>query len=195
MPIVTPALWQRSRSASDLCPRSSGPIRKTSSMARRSRACSSTRSPAWLARSPTRHPREPSSTWATDRPCRSSSTRTTQRISPTPLPRSLSTLVRPRRRACPLQFTPSPGVRRRKIGGVIAQLHTSLAKLNARYYSALVNWGDGIVQPGKLARSGAHGFKLNATHIYRVRGSYVASVTVSDRVGDSLTKSFTVLVH
>ncbi len=87
------------------------------------------------------------------------------------------------------------GRARRKIGGVIAQLHTSLAKLNARYYSALVNWGDGVAQPGKLTKSGAHGFKLNATHIYRVRGSYVASITVSDRLGDSLTESFAVFVH
>ena len=60
---------------------------------------------------------------------------------------------------------------RRKVGGVIAQLHTSLSKLKTTYYSALVNWDDGVVQNGKLAKSGTHGFKLNATHNYRVAGT------------------------
>ena len=50
---------------------------------------------------------------------------------------------------------------------MIAQLHTSLSKLRTSYYSALVNWGDGVVQPGKLIKSGAHGFKLNVSHTYR----------------------------
>jgi hypothetical protein len=84
---------------------------------------------------------------------------------------------------------------KRKIGGVIAQLHTTLSRLKPTYYSALVNWDDGVIQRGKLAKSGAHGFKLNATHTYRLRGTYVVSVTISDPLGDSLTKSFEVIVH
>jgi hypothetical protein len=84
---------------------------------------------------------------------------------------------------------------RRPVGGVIAQLHTSLSKLKTTYYSALINWNDGVVQNGKLAKSGTHGFKLNATHKYRVAGRYVASVTISDPVGDSVTEVFVVSVH
>jgi len=84
---------------------------------------------------------------------------------------------------------------RHKVGGVIAQLYTTLSKLKTTYYSALVNWGDGGVQYGKLAKSGNHGFKLNATHTYRVAGTYSASVTISDRYGDSVTESFVVFVH
>ena len=84
---------------------------------------------------------------------------------------------------------------KRPVGGVIAQLHTSLSKLKTTYYSALINWNDGVVQKGKLAKSGTHGFKLNATHKYRVAGRYVASVTISDPVGDSVTEVFVVSVH
>jgi hypothetical protein len=84
---------------------------------------------------------------------------------------------------------------RHKVGGVIAQLFTSMAKLRTTYYSALVNWDDGVVQPVKLTKSGNHGFKVNATHTYRVAGSYTASVTISDPFGDLLTESFVVNVH
>jgi hypothetical protein len=84
---------------------------------------------------------------------------------------------------------------RRPVGGVVAQLHTSLSKLKTTYYSALINWSDGVVQKGKLAKSGTHGFKLNATHKYRVAGRYDVSVTISDPVGDSVTKLFVVSVH
>jgi hypothetical protein len=84
---------------------------------------------------------------------------------------------------------------RRPVGGVIAQLHTSLSKVKPTYYSALINWNDGVVQKGKLAKSGTHGFKLDATHKYRVAGRYDVSVTISDPLGDSLTKSFVVSVH
>jgi len=84
---------------------------------------------------------------------------------------------------------------RRKVGGVIAQLHTTLSKLRTNYYSALVNWDDGVVQNGKLAKSGTHGFTLNATHSYRVAGSYRVSVKISDPLGDSLTESFVVSVR
>jgi Bacterial Ig domain/Cadherin-like domain len=82
-----------------------------------------------------------------------------------------------------------------KVGGVIAQLHTTLSKLKTSYYSALVNWDDGVVQKGKLAKSGTHGFKLNATHNYRVAGKYDVSVTISDPFDDSLTESFFVFIH
>jgi hypothetical protein len=84
---------------------------------------------------------------------------------------------------------------RHKVGGVIAQLHTSLSKLRTTYYSALVNWGDGTGQAGKLAKAGAHGFKVDASHTYRAAGSYLASVTISDPLGDGLTRSFVVNVH
>jgi Bacterial Ig domain len=84
---------------------------------------------------------------------------------------------------------------RRKIGGVIAQLHTALSRLKPTYYSALINWDDGDIQGGRLTKSGAHGFKLNASHTYRVRGSYLVSVTISDPLGNSLTESFEVFVH
>ena len=36
---------------------------------------------------------------------------------------------------------------------------------------------------GKLAKSGTHGFKLNATHKYSVAGSYDGTVTISDPSG------------
>ncbi len=51
------------------------------------------------------------------------------------------------------------------------------------------------VQYGKLAKSGNHGFKVNATHKYRVAGTYVVNVTISDPLGDSLTESLVVNVH
>jgi len=86
------------------------------------------------------------------------------------------------------------GRARRKVGGVIAVLYSTLSKLKTTYYSALINWGDGVVQNGKLAKSGTHGFKLNATHSYRVAGSFRASVTISDPLGDSLTESFSVFI-
>ena len=86
------------------------------------------------------------------------------------------------------------GRHRRKVGGVIAQLHTTLSKLKATYYSA-VNWGDGGVARGKLAKSGQHGFKLNATHVYGAAGTYHAAVTISDRLGHSVTEPFVVFVH
>ncbi len=84
---------------------------------------------------------------------------------------------------------------RHKVGGVIGQLHTNLAKLKTNYYTALVNWDDGTQQRGKLVKSGTHGFTLNATHTYEARGSFIASVTISDPLGDSLTESFVVSVH
>ncbi len=84
---------------------------------------------------------------------------------------------------------------RHKVGGVIAKLHTTLSKLKTNYYSALINWNDGVVQRGKLAKSGTHGFTLNAKHNYRAAGRYDVSVTVSDPMGDSLTESFVVSVH
>ena len=87
------------------------------------------------------------------------------------------------------------GRARRPVGGVIATLHTSLSKLKTTYYSALINWDDGDVQRGKLAKSGTHGFKLNATHKFRVAGTYHATVTISDPLGDSVTESFVVSVH
>ncbi len=83
---------------------------------------------------------------------------------------------------------------RRKVGGVIAVLKTTLSKLKTTYYSALINWGDGVVQNGKLAKSGTHGFKLNATHTYRKAGSYLASVAISDPLGNSVTESFSVFI-
>jgi hypothetical protein len=84
---------------------------------------------------------------------------------------------------------------RRKLGGVIARLHTTLSRLRATYYSALIDWGDGTFQPGKLTKAGPHGFKVNASHRYSVAGSYGASVTISDPLRDSLTRSFVVYVH
>jgi len=84
---------------------------------------------------------------------------------------------------------------RRTVGGVIAQLYTTLSKLKTTYYSALVNWDDGVVQTGKLAKAGSHGFRVNASHKYRVAGSYDASVTISDPLGDSVTRSFVVHVR
>jgi hypothetical protein len=84
---------------------------------------------------------------------------------------------------------------KRKVGGVIAQLHTTNSKLKTNYYSALVNWDDGTVQIGKLAKSGSHGFTVTASHKYHVAGTYRASVTISDRFGDSVTDPFVVSVH
>jgi hypothetical protein len=84
---------------------------------------------------------------------------------------------------------------RKTLGGVIAQLRTTMPKLKTTYYSALVNWDDGVVQRGKLARSGTRGFKLNATHKYRSVGTYDVSVTIADPLGHSLTESFVVFVH
>ncbi|MFI5458881.1 MAG: tandem-95 repeat protein [Isosphaerales bacterium] len=84
---------------------------------------------------------------------------------------------------------------RRKVGGVIAQLHTTLSKLKTTYYSALVNWDDGVVQTGKLAKAGTHRFTVNASHKYRVAGSYDVSVMISDPLGDRLTRSFVVHVR
>ena len=78
---------------------------------------------------------------------------------------------------------------------MIAQLHTTLSRLRTTYYSALVNWDDGTVQSGKVARAGAHGFKVIASHKYRVAGSYDVSVTISDPLGNGLTRSFVVNVH
>ncbi len=90
---------------------------------------------------------------------------------------------------------PLSGRHRRKVGGVIAQLHTTLSKLNATYYTALVNWGDGVVARGKLVKSGKHAFKVNATHVYGAAGKYRATVTISDRLGHSVTEPFVVLEH
>ena len=81
------------------------------------------------------------------------------------------------------------------VGGAIATLRTTLSKLKTTYYSALINWGDGAVQKGKLAKSGTHGFKVNATHKYSASGTYDATVTISDPHGDSVTENFVVSVH
>jgi hypothetical protein len=94
-----------------------------------------------------------------------------------------------------VQTHPFFGRRRRSVGGVIAQLHTTLARLRTSYYSARINWGDGTVQAGRLSKAGAHGFKVNATHKYRVAGSYDVSVTISDPLGDSVASTFPVNVH
>jgi large repetitive protein len=81
------------------------------------------------------------------------------------------------------------------LGGAIATLHTTLSKLKTTYYTALINWDDGVVQRGKLAKSGTHGFKVNATHKYRMAGTYDATVIISDPHGDSLTENFVVSVR
>ena len=82
-----------------------------------------------------------------------------------------------------------------KVSGVIATLHTAYSKLKTTYYSAIINWDDGVVQPGTLAKSGTHGFKLSATHVYRAAGRYDATVTISDPLGDSLSETFVVSVR
>jgi hypothetical protein len=94
-----------------------------------------------------------------------------------------------------VQTHPFFGHRGRSVGGVIVQLHTTLSRLRTTYYSALINWGDGTIRAGKLSKAGAHGFKVSATHKYRVAGSYDVSVTISDPLGDSLTSTFPVSVH
>ena len=81
------------------------------------------------------------------------------------------------------------------MGGVIAQLHTTLSRLRTTYYSALVNWDDGSAQYAKLTKAGNHGFTVNATHKYRVAGTYVVNVTISDPLGDSLTETLVINVH
>ena len=78
---------------------------------------------------------------------------------------------------------------------MIAALETSVPKSGLTYYSALINWDDGTVQRAKLTKAGAHGYKVNASHKYRVPGSYVSSLTVSDRLGNSLTRVFIVNIH
>ncbi len=101
--------------------------------------------------------------------------------------------------------TPPPGLAvqtrslsgrtRHKVGGVIATLETSVPRAGLTYYSALINWDDGTVQGARLTKAGAHGFKVNASHKYFVPGSYMASLTVSDRLGNSLTQVFMVNIH
>jgi hypothetical protein len=94
-----------------------------------------------------------------------------------------------------VQTHPFFGRKGRSVGGVIAQLHTTLSRLRTNYYSALINWDDGTIQTGKLSKAGTHGFKVNATHKYRVAGSYNVTVTISDPQGDRLTSTFLVNVH
>jgi hypothetical protein len=94
-----------------------------------------------------------------------------------------------------VQTHPFFGRKGRSVGGVIAQLHTTLSRLRTNYYSALINWDDGTIQAGKLSKAGTHGFKVNATHKYRVAGSYNVTVTISDPQGDRLTSTFLVNVH
>jgi hypothetical protein len=94
-----------------------------------------------------------------------------------------------------VQTHPFFGRRRRSVGGVIAQLHTTLSRLRTTYYFALINWDDGTKQAGRLSKAGAHGFKVNATHRYQAAGSYDVRVTISDPVGDSLTSTFLVNIH
>jgi hypothetical protein len=94
-----------------------------------------------------------------------------------------------------VQTHPFFGRRGRNTGGVIAQLHTTLGRLKTTYYTALINWDDGTIRSGKLTKAGAYGFKVTATHKYRVAGSYNVRVTISDPMGDSLTRTFPVNVH
>jgi hypothetical protein len=94
-----------------------------------------------------------------------------------------------------VQTHPFFGRRRRSVGGVIASLHTTLSRLRTTYYSALIDWGDGTSQFGRLSKAGAHGFKVNATHRYRVAGSYDVGLTISDPLGDRITSTFLVMVR
>jgi hypothetical protein len=94
-----------------------------------------------------------------------------------------------------VQTHPFFGRRGRNTGGVIAQLQTTLSRLKTTYYTALIDWNDGTIRAGKLSKAGAHGFNVTATHKYRVAGSYDVRVTISDPMGDSLTRTFPVNVH
>jgi hypothetical protein len=94
-----------------------------------------------------------------------------------------------------VQVRPFSGRVRHKVGGVIAQLHTSFSRLRPTYYDAAIDWGDGVFQAGRLSKAGSHGFNVKATHKYAFGGSYDVRMTISDPLGDSLTTSFLVNIH
>ena len=52
-----------------------------------------------------------------------------------------------------LQVHPISGRARHKVGGVIAQLYTAQSRLRPSYYSASINWEDGVIQPARLTRA------------------------------------------
>ena len=77
---------------------------------------------------------------------------------------------------------------------MIAALETSVPKAGLTYYSAR-STGTTVSFSARITKAGAYGYKVNASHEYRVPGSYVASLTVSDRLGNSVTRVFTVKIH
>ena len=94
-----------------------------------------------------------------------------------------------------IRLKPPTGRVKHKVGGTIAHLETILPKINPSAYHAVVNWGDGTVQGAKISKAGAHGFNVKASHKYAEAGSYVASLTISDSMGDRVTEPFVVNVH
>src|SRR5262249_5478816 len=54
-------------------------------------------------------------------------------------------------------------------------------------FSATINWGDGTSSAGWITTYGTSGFMANGTHTYLSEGSYVATVTVTDQGGSSVT--------
>jgi len=48
-------------------------------------------------------------------------------------------------------------------------------------YSATVNWGDGVIEPGTVATNGS-GFKVVGDHTYAQPGSYTITTQITDSV-------------
>ena len=78
---------------------------------------------------------------------------------------------------------------------MITQLHTTLSKLKTTYYLVLINWADGVVcQKGKTGQVWHARFHAQRDTQLLVARMYQASVTISDPLGNSETRVFSVSV-
>jgi streptogramin lyase len=78
--------------------------------------------------------------------------------------------------------------------GVAATFIDADPTATAGDFSATISWGDGNTSIGTITANGSGGFNVSGTNTYVEDGSYTASVTVADNLGNSSTATSTASV-
>ena len=88
-------------------------------------------------------------------------------------------------------------------GAIAAQQNQTLASTlasftgpspNASSYVASIDWGDGVVTLGTITATNLNNFAVTGSHVYTANGSFTATVTIDDTVGDESTGTDAVTV-
>jgi len=86
---------------------------------------------------------------------------------------------------------PQAVVAGQNISGTVATFTDAYAQAPVSYFTATIDWGDGVTTPGQITQPGGPGttFLVAGTHAYARPQTYQITVTVSDTGGASDTKT------